>query len=169
MFKIRYASIRKLDITNGPGVRVSLFTQGCNIFCKGCFNSDIWNYDGGKEWTEETKKLVLDLCNKPQIKGLSILGGEPLSPQNFDDLKELLISFKELMPNKSIWLWTGYVVEDLTEEQLEVVKLVDVLVDGPWMIDLGDFNLKYRGSSNQRIINVKETLNQNSIILLEDL
>ena len=169
MFKIRYASIRKLDITNGPGVRVSLFTQGCNIFCKGCFNSDIWDYEGGKEWTEKTKNLLLDLCNKPQIKGLSILGGEPLSPQNFDDLKDLLISFKELMPNKTIWLWTGYIFEDLTEEQLEIVKLVDVLVDGPWMIDLGDFSLKYRGSSNQRIINVKETLNQNSIILLEDL
>ena len=166
MFKIRYASIRKIDITNGPGVRVSLFTQGCSIYCKGCFNSDIWNYDGGKEWTEETKQLVLNLCNKPQIKGISILGGEPLSPQNFDDLKDLFVSFKEQMPDKSIWLWTGYVFEDLTEEQLEIVKLTDVVIDGPWNIDLGDFSLKYRGSSNQRIIDVQETLKQNKIVEL---
>lgn len=164
---MRFANIRKLDIQNGPGCRVSLFTQGCNIQCKGCFNSSIFSYEGGNVWTEDSKKHFLELCDRPQIRGISILGGEPLSPQNYDDLKDLFKSFRERFPEKTIWMWTGHVFEKLDDKQLEVVNLVDVLVDGPWIIDLGDFNLKFRGSSNQRIIDVKKTLENSSVVTLE--
>lgn len=155
---MRYSSIRKIDISNGPGVRVSLFTQGCDIRCKGCFNSEIWDYTGGKEWTKETQKHLLELCNKPQIAGLSILGGEPLSEQNLDALSDLCKTFKERFPSKDIWLWTGHVYEELNINQLKVLNYIDVLVDGPWKIELGDFSLKFRGSSNQRIIDVQKSL-----------
>lgn len=161
---MRYSSIRKIDITNGPGVRVSLFTQGCDIHCKGCFNSEIWDFNGGKLFDEDVKNLLFKLCNKPQIAGLSILGGEPLSIVNIYALKELIAEFKSRFPNKSVWLWTGYKFENLTEEQLIVAKLCDVIVDGPWKEEFGDFSLKYRGSSNQRVIDIKETIRCNKII-----
>ena len=164
---MRYSSIRKIDITNGPGVRVSIFTQGCDIRCKGCFNSEIWDYEGGKEWTLDTKKQVLELCNKPQVAGLSILGGEPLSEQNLNDLRDLCETFKARFPSKDIWLWTGHVYEELTINQLQVLNYIDVLVDGPWDIDLGDFSLKYRGSSNQRIIDIPKSLEKNRTVLKE--
>lgn len=160
---LRYAQIRRIDITNGPGIRVSLFTQGCDIHCVGCFNSDIWDYLGGTLWTNEEKENFLNLCDRHEVRGISILGGEPLSPQNYDDLKDLFKSFKERFPEKNIWMWTGRIFEDLDDEQLEVVKLVDVLVDGPWVMSLGDFHLKYRGSSNQRIIDVQRSLESNSV------
>ena len=164
---MRIAQIRKIDITNGIGIRVSLFTQGCDINCIGCFNSDIWDYSGGKIWTKEEKESFLNLCNKPEIKGISILGGEPLSHQNYDDLKDLFDSFKDRFPDKNIWMWTGRVFENLDSEQLEVVKLVDVLVDGPWIQEKSDFKLKYRGSSNQRIIDVKKSLDTNTVVTLD--
>lgn len=152
---MRYSQIRKMDISNGVGIRVSLWTQGCDIRCKGCFNSDIWDYSGGKEWTKETENELLNLCSSPHIKGLSILGGEPLSQQNYKELIHLFKVFKEKYPDKDIWMWTGRTFENLTEEQMEVVRYVDVLVDGPWIEELGDFKLRFRGSSNQRIIDVK--------------
>ena len=163
--KMRYSSVRKIDITNGPGVRVSLFTQGCAIRCEGCFNSEIWDYEGGKEWTSEVKKKVIEMCAKPQISGLSILGGEPLSQQNFDALIDLCESFKERCPHKSIWLWTGYCFEDLNASQLAMLKYIDVLIDGPWIAELGDFSLKYRGSSNQRILDAQKSIEQGKPVL----
>ena len=152
---MRYSSIRKIDITNGPGIRVSLFTQGCDIHCKGCFNSEIWDFDGGKEWTPEVKKKFLELCDKPQIEGISILGGEPLHPNNYKDLIDLFKTFKKRFPDKTIWMWTGRVLENMDSTQLDIVKMVDVIVDGPWVEDLGDFSLKFRGSLNQRVIDTK--------------
>ena len=155
---MRYAQIRKLDVSNGPGCRVSLFTQGCNLKCEGCFNKTAWDYNGGKEWTNETKQHLLELCNVPYIAGLSILGGEPLSETNLEDLKSFINEFRIKFPQKTIWMWTGYIYEQLTLKQKEVADMVDVLVDGPWIASLGNFNLKYRGSSNQRIIKIKEQL-----------
>lgn len=162
---MRYATIRKIDIQNGPGVRVSLFTQGCPIQCEGCFNSEIWDFDGGKEWTAETKKHFLELCNKPQIAGISILGGEPLVEQNLEALEDLLKTFKQRHPHKTVWLWTGFVFESLNISQLKVLNYVDVLVDGPWVMSLGDFSLKYRGSSNQRILDVQKSIEKGKAIL----
>lgn len=162
---MRYASIRKIDIQNGPGIRVSLFTQGCNIGCKGCFNTEIWSYSGGKSFDTEERDLILNLCDKPQIAGLSILGGEPLSTLNYNELYDLLVNFRKRFPNKDIWMWTGRIFEEMTEDQLDIVKLCDVIIDGPWIQDLGDFSLKYKGSSNQRIIDIKETFKNNKIVL----
>lgn len=164
---MRYASIRKMDIVNGPGVRVSVFTQGCNIHCDGCFSTEIWSFDGGKEFTEEIRDFILDLCDKPHIAGLSILGGEPLSTLNYNELLDLIMKFRERFPDKTIWMWTGYIFEELNNTQLDIVKMVDVLVDGPWTQNLGDFSLKYRGSSNQRVIDIRKTFEQNKVILKE--
>lgn len=168
---MKYASIRKMDIQNGPGVRVSLFTQGCDIQCKGCFNYEIWDYDGGKEFTPEVQKHLLELCNKPHIAGLSILGGEPLSKENFPTLKNLCADFKRKFPHKTIWLWTGRILDfnHTPLIYLEMLNCVDVVVDGPWVQDLGDFSLKYRGSSNQRVIDMQKSFEQNEIILLKDI
>ena len=165
---MRYASIRRLDIVNGPGCRVSMFTQGCAIHCEGCFNSEAWSYEGGKEWTIESKNHLLELCNRPQIKGLSILGGEPLSDCNLNELKDLFTEFRERFPDKTIWMWTGHVYENLTPEQKEVANMVDVLIDGPWIMKLGDFHLKYKGSSNQRVIDIKKTKKSGSVELYQE-
>ena len=164
---MRYSSIRKIDISNGPGVRVSLFTQGCVIHCKGCFNSEIWDYEGGKAWDHDAKKHLLELCNKPQVAGLSILGGEPLSEQNFDALIDLCETFKKRFPHKTIWLWSGYCFETLNAAQLAMLKDVDVLVDGPWIEELGDFSLKYRGSSNQRILDIQQSIEQGKAVEID--
>lgn len=164
---MRYSQIRKMDIVNGPGIRISLFTQGCPFHCKDCFNKETWDFDGGFEWTSEKEKLLLDLCNRPQIKGLSILGGEPLINQNLETLKILFTKFRELYPDKNIWMWTGNIYENLTPEQKEVANMVDVLVDGPWILRLGDFKLKYKGSSNQRVIDIKKTKESGKVELLD--
>lgn len=153
----RYSIIRKMDIVNGLGIRVSIFFSGCPFHCKGCFNSETWNMTSGKEYTEETKNTVLNLCNKEHISGLSILGGEPLIERNLERLKDLFKSFKEKYPKKDIWLWTGYLYESLNLRQLKVLEYVDVLVDGQFVLELQDFKLKYRGSSNQRVIDLNKT------------
>lgn len=148
---MRYNKIRTMDISNGTGIRVSLFTQGCNIHCKGCFNSELWNYSGGKEFTKDTINHLIDLCRDRHISGLSILGGEPLSECNLDSLKELIISFKKELPDKTIWLWTGYYYHQLNDKQKQIVSMVNTLVDGPFEIEHKDPNLLFRGSSNQKI------------------
>lgn len=152
---MRYNKIRTMDVSNGPGIRVSLFTQGCAIKCKGCFNSELWDYSGGKIFTDETINHILDLCDNPHIEGLSLLGGEPLSLVNLVELKKLIIRFNERFPDKNIWLWTGYYYDQLIEQQKEIVNLCDVLVEGPFDIDKKDPNLLYRGSSNQIITKIK--------------
>lgn len=150
---MRYAQIRKMDISNGPGIRVSIFVQGCEFHCKGCFNSSTWDFNGGKEFTNETMDYLFSLVNE-HIAGLSVLGGEPLNPKNVETVLEICKRFKELFPGKSIWLWTGYRFEGLDEQQKEVLKWVDVLVDGQFIEELKDFRLKYCGSSNQRVIHL---------------
>ncbi len=161
---MRYNVIRKMDISNGPGVRVSVFMQGCEFHCKNCFNQETWDFEGGKEFTQETIDEVLNLGEKDYIKGLSILGGEPMHPKNIDATMELAKQFKQKYPNKSVWVWSGFRFDkDLKDK--EVLKYLDVLVDGQYVDELHDPTLKWKGSSNQRVIDVQKTLKNNEIVL----
>lgn len=160
---MKYNKIRKMDISNGPGVRVSVFMQGCSFNCKNCFNPETHDFNGGKEFTEETIERILELCDKDYIQGLSVLGGEPLHPINLEGTTKLVKKFKERYKNKSIWLWTGYLFDkDLKEK--EILKYLDVIIDGRFVDELKDFNLKYCGSSNQRVIDVQKSLKNGRII-----
>ena len=163
---MRYNKIRKMDISNGPGVRVSIFMQGCHFHCKDCFNSETWDFEGGKEYTDKTIDRVLELCEKEYIVGLSILGGEPMHPKNIEGTTKLAKAFKEKFPNKNIWVWTGFLFENIKDN--EVFNYIDTLVDGQFKTDLFDPRLKYRGSSNQRVIDVKKSLKNNKVITIED-
>ena len=159
---MRYNLIRKMDISNGPGVRVSIFMQGCHFHCKNCFNPETWDFEGGKEFTDETVEKVLDLCNNDTVKGLSILGGEPMHPNNIEGTTKLAKAFKDKYPEKNLWVWSGFKFEDLKDK--EPLKYIDVLVDGNYKDELHDPTLKWRGSSNQRVIDVKETLKSGEIV-----
>ena len=158
---MRYNLIRKMDISNGPGVRVSIFMQGCSFHCKNCFNKETWDFEGGQEFTDETINKVLELCNKPEVKGLSILGGEPMHPTNIEGTTKLAKAFKEKYPEKTIWTWTGFRYEDIKDK--DVFNYIDVLVDGQYKDELHDPTLKWKGSSNQRVIDIKESKKENKI------
>ncbi len=162
---MRYNQIRKMDIADGPGVRVSIFFQGCAFHCKNCFNSETWDFNGGKEFTIETIDKVLDLCSEDYIKGLSILGGEPMHPANIEGTLTLAQAFKERYPNKNLWVWSGFLFEQLKNQ--EVLKYIDVLIDGQYVDELRDPRLKWKGSSNQRVIDVQKSLKQNKIVITE--
>ena len=164
---MRYHKIRKMDISNGPGVRVSIFMQGCEFNCKNCFNKETHDFRGGKEeFTDETIAKVLDLCKGEHIEGLSILGGEPLHPKNIEGTTKLAKAFKEKYPEKNLWVWSGFTFEKYIKDK-PIVKYIDVVVDGVYVDELFDPTLKWKGSSNQRVINVPETLKQNKIIIVE--
>ena len=156
---MKYNIIRQLDIANGPGCRVSLFVQGCSFNCPGCFNTAAKDFSGGQKFTEQTEELILELLKPKHISGLSILGGEPLHPQNRATVLELTKKVKQVYPEKNIWLWTGYLWEEVRDDLLG--SGVDVVVDGKFVEELKDLRLKYRGSSNQRVIDLKtnNTLN----------
>ena len=163
---MRYNKIRKMDISNGPGVRVSIFMQGCTFNCKNCFNPETHDFNGGREFLDETIEKVLDLCSLEHIVGLSILGGEPMHPKNIDGTTKLAKMFKERYPDKTIWVWSGFLFDrDLKDK--EVMKYIDVLVDGQYKDELHNPKLKYCGSSNQRVIDVKRSLLKNEVVLLE--
>lgn len=155
---MRYNKIRKMDISDGPGVRVSIFMQGCTFNCKNCFNKETHDFNGGKEFTNETINRVLELCENENIEGLSILGGEPMHPNNIDGTTRLAKAFKEKFPKKTLWVWTGYLF-DRDLQGKEVLKYVDVLVDGQYKDELHNPTLKWKGSENQRVINVQKSLN----------
>ena len=161
---MKYNLIRKMDISNGPGVRVSIFMQGCSFHCENCFNKETWDFNGGKEFTQNTINQVLDLCNKDEVKGLSILGGEPMHPNNIEGTTKLAKAFTEKYPEKNLWAWSGFRFEDLKDK--EVLNYVDVLVDGTYKDELHDPTLKWRGSANQRVIDVQKSLEDNQIDLL---
>ena len=164
---MRYNTIRKMDISNGPGVRVSIFMQGCSFHCKGCFNEETWDFNGGEEFNDDTINRVLELASADYIVGLSILGGEPMHPKNIDGTTKLAKAFKEKYPEKNIWAWTGFLFDkDLSDK--EVMKYIDVLVDGQFKIDLFDPTLKWKGSSNQRVIDVKKSLKNKKVKLYEE-
>ena len=163
---MHYNTIRKMDISNGPGVRVSIFMQGCVFHCKNCFNPETWDFNNGKEFNDEVINHVLDLCNQSYIKGLSILGGEPMHPKNIEGTTKLAKAFKERFPEKNLWCWSGYSFEELKDK--EILKYADVLVDGRYVDDLHNPLLKWRGSSNQRVIDVQKSLKQNKVVLLKE-
>ena len=164
---MKYNKIRKMDIADGPGVRVSIFMQGCSFNCKNCFNQETHDFNGGKDFTQDTVNRVLELCDKDYIEGLSILGGEPMHPRNIQGTTELAKAFKEKFPNKSLWVWSGFTFDrDLKDK--EALKYVDVLVDGQYIDELRNPKLEWRGSSNQRVINVQESLKTNKVTLLNN-
>ena len=161
---MRYNKIRKMDISNGPGVRVSIFMQGCSFNCKNCFNKETHDFAGGKEFNESTIERVLELCDNENIEGLSILGGEPMHPSNIEGTTKLAKAFKEKYPNKSIWSWSGYSFDNDLKDK-EVVKYLDVLVDGKYQDELSNPTLKWKGSENQRVIDVQASLKDSNIVL----
>ena len=163
---MRYNKIRKMDIADGPGVRVSIFMQGCAFNCKNCFNPETHDFKCGKEFSDETINRVLELCNNDNVEGLSILGGEPMHPINIDGTTRLAKAFKEKFPNKTIWAWSGFKF-DTDLKGKEVLNYLDVLVDGQYVDELRNPKLKWRGSENQRVIDVKKSLSNNSIVTFE--
>lgn len=186
---MRYSSMRNLDISNGEGVGVSLFVQGCPFHCKNCFNSDTWDFNGGKEWTEEVKDKFMKLIDRPYIKRVSFLGGECLAEQNLDVVLDLIKEIRISFPEKTIWLYTGFCWNDIMcsfaglqadyvvldkkdieawEKRREIISNVDVLVDGEYIDEQRDITLKWRGSSNQRVISVVDSLAQGKIVLYCD-
>ena len=176
---MRYSQIRNLDISNGLGVGVSLFVQGCPFHCKNCFNSDTWDFNGGKEWTEEIKDRFMKLIDRPYIKRISFLGGECLAEQNLDEVLKLVQEIRISFPDKTIWLYTGYSYSEifrgqslcLSQEGLnnfkrrEIIKLCNIVVDGEYIDEQKDLTLRWRGSKNQRVIDVKQSLAQNKMVL----
>ena len=180
---MRYAQIRSMDISNGEGVGISLFVQGCDRHCFNCFNSETWDFNGGKEWTKETKNKFMKLIDRPYIKRVSFLGGECLAEQNLDEVLSLIKEIRISYPSKTIWLYTGYKMSEIVKQEQyervsgipavwskrwEIISNVDVLVDGEYIDEQKDLTLKFRGSKNQRVINVQQSLTQNKIILYCD-
>ncbi len=162
---MNYATIKKTDIANGPGVRVSLFVSGCSHHCEGCFNAEAWDYHYGQSYTKDTEEEIIAALSLPYITGLTLLGGEPFDPQNQPHLLPLLRRVRRELPEKTIWCYTGYTLEtDLRTDALgipeithEMLSLIDVLVDGEFVLAQKDIQLRFRGSSNQRLIDLRKT------------
>ena len=165
---MNYAQIRKFDVTNGPKVRTTLFVSGCTHNCPECFNKEQQSFEYGELWTEEVEEQFLSYVKNPNVHGVSILGGEPMQQIMDDSLLKLLRRIKE-ETNKEIWLWSGYTIDAIIKnpERKEILKQIDVLVDGPYLKEKRNLNLKYRGSENQRVIDVKRSLKDNKITLKE--
>ena len=162
---MRIAKIKDNDVANGMGIVMSVWTQGCPHHCKGCFNLETWDFAGGKEFTSDDLNYIIENINKYNVeRDLSILGGEPLCSENVEGVIHLCKTIREIYPSKKIYVWTGYVYEEFNSVQKEITKYVDVIIDGKFEIDKKDLSLSLRGSSNQRVIDVKETLKQNKII-----
>ncbi len=173
---MNYANIKNNDIANGPGVRVSLFVSGCTHHCKGCFNEIAWDFAYGEPFTQQTIDSILQMLAPAHIRGITLLGGEPFEPQNQPALLDLLRQIKAKYPEKSIWCFSGYLFDrDILPGRLgdpqitrEMLGLIDVLVDGPFVESKKDLMLRFRGSSNQRIIKVKDSIEKGQIVLWED-
>lgn len=170
---MNWAAIKKHDVANGPGVRVSLFVSGCEHYCKGCFNSEAWDFSYGSVFDEETEKELLDALERPYIKGFSLLGGEPFHPKNRPELARLLEKIKKTFPEKDIWCYTGYDLETELlfgkddENTRRMLENIDILVDGRFVEEKKNLSLRFRGSENQRIIKLPETLAAGKIFLWE--
>lgn len=160
---MNYADIKSVDVANGPGVRVSLFVSGCPHHCKGCFNPESWDFQYGKPFGSEQAEELLHMISLPYIKGFSLLGGEPFAPENQAEVLALVRQVRGKEPDKEIWCWTGYLFEDLAasrvgEHSRELLEEINILVDGPFVENLKDLSLRFRGSSNQRVIDVPSSL-----------
>ena len=173
---MNYANIKDCDIANGPGVRITLFVSGCTHHCKGCFNREAWDFDYGEPFTQDTIDRILEMLKPSYVKGLTLLGGEPFEPQNQGPIVELLRQIKAIYPQKSIWAFSGYLFDrDILSGNLgdweitkEYLSYLDVLVDGPFVEAKKDLMLRFRGSSNQRLINVPESLAAGKVVEWED-
>lgn len=173
---MNYATIKKYDVANGPGVRVSLFVSGCTHACKNCFNKEAWDFSYGAPFTEQTKQEIFAALDKDYIRGFSLLGGEPFEPQNQQVLAALLREIRQRFPEKDIWCYTGYTLDkDLLKESRarcavtdEMLSYLDVLVDGEFVEELKDLSIRFRGSSNQRIINVPQSLSRHRVVTIAD-
>ncbi len=172
---MNYAAIKKNDVANGEGIRVSLFVSGCRHACKGCFNSEAWSFEYGEPYTKATEKEILSACDKAYIDGLSILGGEPFEIENQEPLLELLKGFSRRFPQKGVWCYTGFTLDEIMEGSRastpiakEILSYIDVLVDGKFIEKQRNLNLRFRGSANQRLIDMKKTKDINNPVLWTD-
>ena len=172
---MNYATIRPFDVANGPGVRVSLFVSGCTHRCKNCFNAEAWDFNYGELFTEKEEEKILEALKPDYIKGFSLLGGEPFEKSNQEVLSEFLPKIKEAYPEKTIWCYTGYDFEKdlltgrITDKEItdKMLSCIDILVDGKFVEELKNLKLRFKGSENQRIIDVKKSLSENKIVLWE--
>lgn len=173
---MNYGQIYYTDIANGPGCRTSLFVSGCTHHCKGCFNEETWDFSFGHEYTKEVENQVLESVKPSYISGLTVLGGEPMEPENQRALISLYRRVREKVPHATIWIYSGYTWEELTDKENrrchcevtdEILSLTDVLVDGEFVEDLKDISLHFRGSSNQRLIDVPASLEAGTPVLAE--
>ncbi len=170
---MNYADIKKVDVANGPGVRVSLFVSGCTHHCAECFNPETWDFDFGSPFGQAEVEKILSLLDKDHIRGLSLLGGEPFEPANQGSVLELAERVRKELPSKTIWCYTGYLYEELADNQVghhsrSLLEKLDVLVDGPFVLAKKDLGLRFRGSSNQRIIDVPASLAAGEVRLAEE-
>lgn len=164
-----YSKIKYNDVANGPGLRLSLFTSGCSHHCKGCFQPETWNFNNGEPFTSDVQKSIIEKSCSRYIAGLSLLGGDPLD--NVDGILPLLKEYRDVFGNtKTIWLWTGYLFEEVMndESMSKVLPFVDVIVDGEFIEEQKDITLKYMGSSNQRVIDVQKTLETGELVLYSE-
>ena len=167
---MNYEKIDKCSVSNGTGIRTVLWVSGCDVHCRNCHNPQTWDFNSGIPFTEETMQEILYDLSKPYIKGLTISGGHPLDPHNAPKVLEIVKRVKMVFPNKDIWIYSGYVWENIIKDETlrEILKYTDVLVDGAYVDELRDISLAFRGSSNQRIIDVKKTLDSNEVILWQE-
>lgn len=174
---MHYGNIKSFSIENGVGVRVSLFVSGCRNHCKNCFSQQTWEFDYGELFTEQTQQELLEELAPDHITGLTILGGEPFEPENQKDILPLIKAVREALPSKTIWMYTGFTYEELNgntrgncgELTQEILSNIDVLVDGRFIEEKKNLRIRFRGSENQRIINMKETLQKGEIVLVKEL
>ena len=167
---MNYEKIDKCSVSNGSGVRAVLWISGCGIHCRNCHNQQTWDFNSGIPFTDDTMQEILYDLSKPYIKGLTISGGHPLDPQNAPEVLKIVKRVKMVFPNKDIWIYSGYEWENIIKDETlrEIMKYTDVLVDGPYINDLRDISLPFRGSSNQRIIDVQKSLVSNQIVLWKE-
>lgn len=165
---MNYSEIRKLDVTNGPGVRTTLFVSGCTNNCEGCFNKDLQNFAFGNRWSTEISDKFIEYVNSPNVKGVNILGGEPMEQTMDRDLVDLLRRIRD-ETGKVIWLWSGFIYEDILKDELkkEILNFVDVIIDGKFELSNRNISLMYRGSCNQRVIDVKESIKKGKVVMIK--